>query len=245
MRRFLLACFLIAGASLSLFAQKPNENYKYHISQTTEPIEVDGVANEAVWQQTEVAEDFFMIQPIDTSFARAKTEVRMTYDTKNIYILVKNFKPVQGTLVVESLRRDFNFGKNDNFLLFMDPFNDLTNGFSFGSNAAGAPWDGQMFDGSSMNLSWDNRWVTAVKNEEDLWVWEAAIPFKSIRYKPGITSWGINFSRLDLTIAEKSGWAPVPRQFPSAALAYTGVLVWDQPPPAPGPNISLIPYTAV
>jgi hypothetical protein len=244
-RRFLLACFLIAGVSLSLFAQKPNENYKYHIFQTNESIEVDGVADEAVWQSAEVAKDFYMIQPIDTSFGRAKTEVRMTYDKKNIYILVKNFKPVQGTLVVESLRRDFNFGKNDNFLLFMDPFNDLTNGFSFGSNAAGAPWDGQMFDGSAMNLSWDNRWITAVKNEEDLWVWEAAIPFKSIRYKPGITSWGINFSRLDLTIAEKSAWAPVPRQFPSAALAYTGVLVWDQPPPAPGPNISLIPYTAV
>ena len=34
----------------------------------------------------------------------------------------------------------------------------------------------------------------------------------------------------------------MPRQFPSASLAYTGVLVWDVPPPDPGANISLIPY---
>jgi hypothetical protein len=146
---------------------------------------------------------------------------------------------------VESLKRDFNFGKNDNFLLFMDTFNDRTNGFSFGSNAAGAPWDGQQADGGVVNLNWENRWVTAVKNDNDKWIWEAAIPFKSIRYKPGISEWGVNFSRLDLSISEKSAWAPVPRQLASASLAYTGVLVWDQPPPKPGPNISLIPYSAV
>src|SRR5690606_28876673 len=54
--------------------------------------------------------------------------------------------------------------------------------------------------------------------------------------------WGINFSRLDLKTTEKSGWAPVPRQFPSASLAYTGILVWDQAPPQTGANISVIPY---
>ncbi len=53
---------------------------------------------------------------------------------------------------------------------------------------------------------------------------------------------GINFSRLDLKTTEKSGWAPVPRQFPSASLAYTGTLVWDNPPPDAGANISIIPY---
>jgi hypothetical protein len=48
---------------------------------------------------------------------------------------------------------------------------------------------------------------------------------------------------LDIIKAEKSSWAPVPRQFPTASLAYTGVLVWDHAPPDPGVNISVIPYT--
>ena len=35
---------------------------------------------------------------------------------------------------------------------------------------------------------------------------------------------------------------PIPRQFPTASLALAGVLLWDEPPPPTGPNISLIPY---
>uniref|UniRef100_UPI0025DB380D DUF5916 domain-containing protein n=1 Tax=Algoriphagus sp. TaxID=1872435 RepID=UPI0025DB380D len=169
-------------------------------------------------------------------------DVRMTYDDENLYLLVENFHAVEGPYMVESLRRDFSFGKNDNFLLFMDPFDDLTNGFSFGANAAGAQWDGIMYNGGSVDLSWDNKWRSKVTNYDDKWVFEAAIPFKSIRYKKGITEWGINFSRLDLKTTEKSGWAPVPRQFPSASLAYTGSLIWDQAPPQTGANISVIPY---
>ncbi|KQS33700.1 DUF5916 domain-containing protein [Dyadobacter sp. Leaf189] len=236
----LLFCLIISGS----IAQKPNENYQYHIhAATSEPV-IDGVADDMAWGAAETARDFFMITPMDTSFSRAQTDVKLCYDKNNLYILVVNHKPVKGSIIVESLKRDFSFGKNDNFLLFMDTFDDKTNGFSFGANAAGAPWDGQQGDGGTVDLSWDNKWVSVVKNDDDKWVWEAAVPFKSIRYKPGITRWGINFSRQDLTISEKSAWAPVPRQFPSASLAYTGVLVWDTPPPNPGPNVSLIPYAA-
>ncbi len=52
----------------------------------------------------------------------------------------------------------------------------------------------------------------------------------------------INFSRNDLKSREKSSWAPVPRQFPTASLAYTGTLVWDKAPPEADMNISVIPY---
>lgn len=243
MYRYLLTYALIFALTKTL-AQKPNDNYRYHIHPASSKISIDGVADEFAWQDAETATKFFMITPMDTSFARCNTEVKMAYDHNNLYILVINHKPVKGATVVESLKRDFAFGKNDNFLLFMDTFDDKTNGFSFGANAVGAPWDGQMWDGGSVDLSWDNKWLSSVKNDDDKWVWEAAIPFKSIRYKPGITEWGINFSRQDLTVSEKSSWAPVPRQFPSASLAYTGVLVWDVPPPKPGPNISVIPYAA-
>ena len=199
--------------------------------------------DEKTWEDAEVATDFFMITPMDTSFAKVKTDVRMSYDDENLYLIVINYHGMAGPYMVESLRRDFSFGKNDNFLLFMDPFDDQTNGFSFGANAAGAQWDGIMFNGGSVDLSWDNKWTSKVTNHEDKWIFEAAIPFKSIRYKKGITEWGINFSRLDLKTTEKSGWAPVPRQFPSASLAYTGTLVWDNPPPQTGSNVSIIPYT--
>ena len=198
--------------------------------------------DEASWEAAEVASNFFMVLPMDTSHAKVRTDVKMTYDTENLYLIAISYHGVAGPYMVESLRRDFVFGKNDNFLLFMDPFDDQTNGFSFGANAAGAQWDGIMYEGGAVDLSWDNKWTSAVKYYKDKWIFEMAVPFKSIRYKKGITRWGINFSRLDLKKAEKSSWAPVPRQFPTASLAYSGILVWDQPPPVAGANISLIPY---
>ncbi|SFG80913.1 Carbohydrate family 9 binding domain-like [Algoriphagus hitonicola] len=242
MKNFCLALFVVLISGFPGFSQKINDAYRLHMKRASSAIVIDGLMDEQAWEDAEVATDFFMITPMDTSFAEVRTDVRMTYDDQHLYLMVVNYHAVEGPYMVESLRRDFNFGKNDNFLLFMDPFDDQTNGFSFGANAAGAQWDGIMFNGGSVDLSWDNKWTSKVTNYEDKWVFEAAIPFKSIRYKKGIKEWGINFSRLDLKTTEKSGWAPVPRQFPSASLAYTGVLVWDEAPPEAGANISVIPY---
>ncbi|HKH59879.1 MAG TPA: DUF5916 domain-containing protein [Flavitalea sp.] len=233
---------LIFLCSISARGQKKNDQYKLHIHKASSAIRVDGVMDETSWQEAETAGSFFMVLPMDTSFARVRTEVRMSYDDHHLYLIATCYHAVPGPYYVESLRRDFIFGKNDNFLLFMDPFDDQTNGFSFGANAAGAQWDGTMYEGGKVDLNWDNKWESAVKTDDEKWVFEMAIPFKSIRYKNGIREWGINFSRLDLKTTEKSSWAPVPRQFPTASLAYSGTLVWDQPPPRAGPNISLIPY---
>jgi len=166
----------------------------------------------------------------------------MTYDDEHLYVLAECYNLVRGSYVVESLRRDFAYVKNDNFLLFIDPFEDATNGFSFGANAAGAQWDCNIYEGYKYDLNWDQKWISAVKNTKEKWVFEAAIPFKSIRYKKDATRWGINFARLDLKTTEKSSWTPIPRQFPTASLAYTGVLVWDTAPPIPRLNVSVIPY---
>jgi hypothetical protein len=227
---------------LSLYAQKKNQKFIYHIRQATSLIKIDGVVDEQAWKDADVAKDFKMVLPMDTSLAKVYTEVRMAYDQKNIYVLATCYKSLAGPNMVESLKRDFNFQKNDNFIFFMDTFNDQTNGFSFGTNAEGAEWDGTMYEGGKVDLNWTNKWRSAVKDYPDKYVFEAAIPFTSIRYKKGITEWGINFSRNDLKTTEKSAWAPVPRQFPTASLAYTGTLLWDSPPPEPGTNISVIPY---
>jgi hypothetical protein len=241
MVRFILVLAFLALVELS-YAQKINDRFELNIQKTANPVTVDGLGDEEVWTHTDVARDFFMVLPMDTSHAKVKTEVMMTYDDRAIYILAICYKAKPGPYVVESLRRDFNFGKNDNFLFFFDPFDDRTSGFSFGTNAAGAQWDGFIYEGGKMDLSWENKWTSAVKNYDDRWVMEAAIPFKSIRFKKGMMKWGLNFSRNDLRANEKSAWAPVPRQFPTVSLAYTGNLVWDREPPATGSNFSLIPY---
>ena len=243
--KFCLSLVFFFALCFQISAQKKNRSYQLHIHETSSLIKIDGIVDEKGWQDAETATNFYMVLPMDTSYAELRTDVKMTYDKQNLYLVAICYHDSSGPYMVESLKRDFSFVKNDNFLLFMDPFDDQTNGFSFGANAAGAQWDGTMYEGGKVDLSWDNKWLSVVKNYSDKYIFEAAIPFKSIRYKKGITEWGINFSRNDLKSKEKSSWAPVPRQFPTASLAYTGILVWDQSPPEPGANVSVIPYALV
>ncbi len=235
---FIFFCFL----STRIVAQKINDNYNFPIKKAIDKIKIDGILDEKSWAESYVAKDFYMVEPMDTSFAKAHTEVRMTYDNNFLYIAAINYSPVPGKYVVESMHRDWSFNNNDNFFVCIDTYNDLTNGFAFGVNAAGAQWDGDQANGGVVNLNWDNKWYSATKEYPDRWVFEAAIPFKTLRYKKGVMKWGINFSRLDLKLHEKSAWAPMPTNFATATLAYAGNLIWDAPPPKPGLNVSLIPY---
>ncbi|MEM9326077.1 MAG: DUF5916 domain-containing protein [Bacteroidota bacterium] len=240
---FLRFIFTVSLLLFGLLAAGQNsEDFVIKIQRVIDPIKVDGQLLEDTWAQADVAADFFRVLPMDTGRAETKTEVRMAYDDRNIYMAITCWDELPGENIAASLKRDFSFSLNDNFLVFIDPFQDKTNGFSFGASAAGAQWDGLQANGGQVLLDWDNKWSSKLHKEEGVHYHEFAIPFKTIRYKKGIGRWGINFSRLDVKRNEKSAWAPVPRQFPTASLAFAGTLEWDEPPPPAGTNISLIPY---
>ncbi|HVN56729.1 MAG TPA: DUF5916 domain-containing protein [Bacteroidales bacterium] len=218
------------------------DKYKISISKTDRDLRIDGIMDEEAWQKADSATHLQRVQPTDTGYAKAQTTIKLTYTAKTLYVGIICYDPTPGKRPVESLRPDFTFGKNDNFLLFMDTFNDQTNGFSFGLSAAGSLWDGVQANGGTVNLNWDIKWRSSVKNYSDKWVAEFAIPFRSLRYPANEKEWGINFSRLDLKTNEKSSWAPMPRQFATATLAYAGTLSWDKPLPKSGTMFSIIPY---
>ncbi len=246
-KRFALLLIVLFIWNTSTKAQQNlvnRDSYKLHISKTQSVIEIDGVLDDAVWKEAEKTGLFSRILPIDTGYASAQTEVMMCYDDVNVYLAVICHDTLPGKRPIESLRRDFSFGRNDNFIAFIDTYNDQTNGFAFGISSAGAQWDGIQANGGYVSLDWDCKWRSAVQNYPDRWVAEFSIPFRSIRYNEGDTEWGINFSRMDLKMNEKSSWGPVPRQFQSANLAFTGSLIWDEPLPEAGVRLSLIPYVS-
>ena len=241
-KRLSVIIFIFHLAIKAQNAPVNRNDFQIEISPTNERIIIDGEKNEEIWKTSPTIKDFFRITPVDTGYASAKTEVQLTYDNNNLYVAIICHDEITGKRPVESLRRDFSFPKNDNFIIFMDTYNDQTNGFAFGVSAAGAQWDGIQADGGDVSLDWDCKWYSAVKQHDDYWIAEFAIPFRSIRYLEGVNEWGINFSRFSLLQNEKSSWAPVPRQFKSSTLAFTGTLEWKTPPPSLGTRFSLIPY---
>ena len=229
--QFIVVAPLFASVKNDTIAGTFNKDFVYDVKKAQSSIIIDGVLDEPDWEAAQKATPFYLVLPVDTGYPTQQSVVLMTYDDEALYMAFTFYDTVPGKRIMESFRRDFNFGSNDNFLSFFDTFLDQTNGFSFGISASGAKWDGTMSDGSRVNLDWECKWQAETKHHPDRWVSEMRIPFKSVRYPSGGQQWNVNFSRLDLKTNEKSAWAPVPRQFPTASLAYTGVMRFDEPLP--------------
>lgn len=205
--------------------------------------------DEADWAEAEPAAQFKQYFPFDSSYARAQTEVRMTYDAHFIYLFAIMHNTGPRKYVTPSLRRDFRGEANDTFVMSLDTYLDNTNAFQFGINPFGVQREGLISGGGSspddLSLNWDNKWYSAARMLEDRWVCEFAIPFKTIRYQEGLSAWNINFYRIDSHLAERSTWTPIPRVYPLINLAFVRKLRWDKPLKSPGTNVSVIPYSAV
>ncbi len=240
MKKLLPFIFLLVHFTTK--SQKINEAYQFHIKFAVSKIKIDGNLDDEAWKNTDVAKDFWLRIPTDTCRATNQTQVRLTYDNDFLYVAAICFKQKNGAVTVESMKRDYAIQYNDCFQIILEPFNDLTNGFIFGVNAAGAQLDGILFEGQNFNPNWDNKWFSETKNLDDRWAVEMAIPFKSIRYKKGEMNWGLNFTRNYPNAKEVTNWTKISRQYAGITLAYTGVLAWNVPPPTPKGNISIIPY---
>ena len=217
------------------------------VHRTETPIKADGVLDEPVWNKDGKADRFWQFYPSDSSFAEQQTEITMAFDDKNLYIAVKCFSK-GNDYRIQSLKRDFRGGGNDFISMSIDPFNDNTNAFMFGTNPYGVQREGLISNGGSgfngFSTSWENKWTCEAKIYEDYWIAEIIIPFKTLRFNPESTKWSFNCYRWDTQNNERSTWMRIPRQYPIFTLAYMGEMIWEEAPVKSGSNVSIIPYTS-
>jgi len=216
------------------------------IKKATGPIVLDGVLDEPDWQSAQVADNWYTNFPVDTVPAEFQTQARVCFNDQFLYV---SFYCEDDTTpdLINSLRRDFEYDLNDNVAIVFSPYNDRLNGFFFVVTPAGVQMEGVVSGGGSgdgFNTFWDNKWYSKVVRHPDHWIVEMAIPFKSFRYKSGLKEWNVAFDRADRKHNQKTSWIATPIQFNSASFAYSGQMVWEEPAPPAGANISLIPYIA-
>lgn len=244
LRLQLILIFVLANHTFT-FAQKENPR-QIHIKKAKEKIHVDGIIDENEWKSAEVAKDFHQYFPFDSALAKAKTEVRFTYDEHFIYFSAVCYNETKGKFITNSLRRDYRSPAADGISLVLDPFQDHTNGFMFGTNPFGVQREGLIANGGTgqedLSLSWDNKWYAEAKITDFGWSVEMAIPFKTLRFKENLDTWKVNFYRIDSKYNERSSWCHVPRNFQIYNLAYTGELIWDEAPKKPAVNVAIIPF---
>ncbi len=167
---------------------------------TTTPPKIDGELEE-LWHQADSAWGFVQQQPEAGKPATENTTVYFLYDQRNVYVAywcaVRDMNQVHDRLV----------GDADGVQLLIDPFDDNATCYSFTVGFNGVESAMRITgDGSGWEY-WSGVWRSAVQRYDAGFVIEVAIPFKTLRYHPGKSEWGIDFGRTVVANGERSFWA--------------------------------------
>ena len=180
-----------------------------------EPLTVDGVLDDPVYDQVPAAGGFLQQEPNAGAPASEDTRVWVLYDAENLYIAARLEEDHPERLMASEMRRDHrSIGWNDSFQIIIDTFYDRRNGFLFHTNALGALFDAQVTDERNTNSDWNTVWWVKSQVVEEGWTVEIRIPFRSLRYAGGGAQlWGINFQRNIKHKNEKVFFTPTPQAY--------------------------------
>ncbi len=238
-----LLALLCCLASIDLLSQENKtiykEQFRYEISPVESAIKVDGILDEAIWQEAQIGTDFWQKIPYFKEGADPKTEFMMSYDDQYLYVATRCYQEKE--VLVQSLRRD-DFWNNDGIAVILDPLDSRANSVMFGTTGVGVQWDAVRTETSDINANWSNKWFVETQQYDGYWTSEFAIPFRILRYNQSLTEWGLNFVRNNTNDNEFHNWTSVPEGFWPPNPAFSGALVWSEPPNRKKGNFNLIPY---
>ena len=212
----------------------------------TAPLRVDGALDEALYTQVAPISDFVQVEPNVGAPATEQTEAWVSFDRDHVYLSFRVWDSEPERRVATEMRRDVsNFiNGNDMLNVFIDTFYDRRNGISFSLNSIGARNDGQQI-GTQYNGDWNPIWNHGVSTFDGGWTLEMALPFRSLRYRPGQAQiWGLNVLRTVRWKNELSVLTPVPpgRGNGSAQYAPLAATVVGIEAPPLARNLDVKPY---
>ena len=178
----------------------------------TSPLAIDGALAEAVYEDVPSVTDFIQMEPDGGALATEQTEVWVLFDDDNIYVSVRCWESHPERIVANDMRRDgSNVPSTDRVGFSFDTFYDGRNAYTFTVNAIGGRMDGEITNERGYNGDWNPVWEVAVDRFDGGWSYEAAVPFKSLRYRPGREQvWGIQVGRTKVWNNELSYITPLP-----------------------------------
>ena len=213
----------------------------------TSPLRLDGQLDEAVYTSVRPVSGFTQLEPSAGSPATERTELWLTFDHDHIYVSFRCWDSHPERMVVNEMRRDSrNIFQNEFVAFMLDTFYDRRNAAYFAVNPLGGRVDGQITNERQFNTDWNTVWDVRVGRFEGGWTVEAAIPFKSLRYRPGRKQiWGVNLERRVRWKNEVSFLSPIPIAFGFARafmqLSYAATMVGLEVP-AGSKNLEIKPY---
>ena len=172
------------------------------------PIVIDGRLDEPVWSQAKSIGPLMQEEPEEGVPATEETDVRLLYDSNNLYIGIRCYDREPDKIRGTKLNRDPDLNTDDRLRVLIDTFRDQRNAYEFEINPLGAKGDALLTNnGQNLNKDWDGLWDGKVSIDDKGWIAELAIPFKTLKFKPGLEGWGFNVARTIRRREESMRWA--------------------------------------
>jgi hypothetical protein len=185
---------------------------------------IDGLLNDAVWQNADVVTDFHQIRPGDGAPPSQPTELYVLYDDDALYIGARMHDEEPQLIAAPTFRHGQGLGSDDRLVVIIDPFNTRRAGYRFETNANGVRHEALYQDVSTFQNDWTAIWDVAAAVTDDGWTAELAIPFKTLPFDPNIDTWGFNFGRGIRRRGEEMAWVSRNRSYnPSIVGLATGL----------------------
>ena len=213
------------AAWLLLLMAVPAEGQTIQAVRLIEPLRVDGVLDDALYTMPSLS-GFLQTEPEEGQPATERTEVWVAFDREHVYVSFRCFESDSSRMIANEMRRDSgNIWQGNDLVGFLfDTFHDKRNGVLFTANAIGGRQDGQVTNERQWNGDWNPVWEVETGRFEGGWTVEAAIPFKSLRYRAGEEqTWGFNALRINRWKNEISLIAPGPSGQGQQGLQYSSI----------------------
>lgn len=185
-------------------------------ARTQRPLRVDGILEAEEWKGATQLDSFVQFAPQRGEPAQEKTEAFVLYDDRYIYFGFRCYDSEPSRITAQLTRRDSELLNDDAVIVILDTFHDSRSGYFFLANALGTQSDGRISEnGRVVEYNWDGAWQSAASRFAGGWTVEMAIPFSSLRFRPGREqSWGLNVGRTCRRLLETSFWAgPLEERF--------------------------------
>jgi hypothetical protein len=207
------------------FQQAYGQTFTVRATAITERIRIDGKLDEPAWQKAIPISNLTQVLPKEGDTPSEKTEIRVLVDANAFYLGITCYDHDPERIITSQLTRDSFLDSDDNVAIVLDPFLNQRNGYIFNINAAGARADGQISNNAQFaSLDWDGIWDASARTTKEGWIAEIIIPFKTLRFKPGLKTWGFNVERTIKRNNETVRWAGARRDSWLTNLAEAGSL---------------------
>ena len=172
----------------------------------TAPV-IDGVLDDETWKDATLVTEFYQLDPVAGANPSEVTEAYLAYGSDALYVGARLFDRNPEAIVAREMLEDGQMLNDDVFTIAVDSMLDRKNAFVFAINALGTKAEARVENNSTMRMEWDGVWYGAARRDDQGWVAEFAIPFKTLSLDEDAPAWGLELERYIRRRNEFVTWA--------------------------------------